>query len=252
MIENFLREDPFFHLYEIGDLDDFFWPHTRWIALYSGKKLISILLLYNDVRLPVLLALNHKTQPLEMKVLPFLKHLLPFHLNAHLTTEFVDLLKHEYLVESSGLHYKMGLLNYSFIQTKDISRVVRLSTENRDELLELYKISYPGNWFNEKMLQTGQYYGIKIKNQVVSVAGVHVYSEKYRVAALGNITTHPKHRNQGLGETVTACLCRQLDDWVEHIGLNVHSGNHSAIRCYRKLGFEIIGQYEECKLTLKN
>lgn len=24
---------PALHLYELGDLDDFFWPHTRWYAL---------------------------------------------------------------------------------------------------------------------------------------------------------------------------------------------------------------------------
>lgn len=247
-IENFLREDPMIHLYEIGDLDDFFWPQTRWIAQVSGGNLISIMLLYEDFRMPVLLALNHKPLPLVRKGTSLLRKLLPSHCNAHLSPAFKDLLKQVYHVESSGLHHKMGLSDFSSIRNKEFSKVIRLDMGNCNELLELYRISYPGNWFHEKMLQTGQYYGIKINNQLVSVAGVHVYSEKYRVAALGNITTHPEFRNRGYAETVTACLCDQLAVRVDHIGLNVHSENLSAIRCYQKLGFEIKSQFEECRL----
>ena len=31
-IERFLRNDIGLHLYELGDLDDFFWPRTMWYA----------------------------------------------------------------------------------------------------------------------------------------------------------------------------------------------------------------------------
>ena len=32
---------------------------------------------------------------------------------------------------------------------------------------------------------------------------------------------------------------------VEHVGLNVKADNRPAIACYQKLGFEIVGAYEE-------
>jgi hypothetical protein len=32
-LEAWLRRDPAMHLYELGDLDDFFWPRTRWYGL---------------------------------------------------------------------------------------------------------------------------------------------------------------------------------------------------------------------------
>jgi ribosomal protein S18 acetylase RimI-like enzyme len=35
---------------------------------------------------------------------------------------------------------------------------------------------------------------------------------------------------------------------VEHIGLNVKADNLSAIRCYRRLGFERAAVYQECLL----
>lgn len=101
------------------------------------------------------------------------------------------------------------------------------------------------------MLETGYYYGIKRGETLVSVAGVHIYSQEYKVAALGNITTHPQCRGQGLGTLVTAKLCQALLEKVEHIGLNVKADNKSGIACYQKLGFERIAAYEEFALELK-
>jgi len=205
-------------------------------------------MLYNDTRMPVLLAHNHRKTPLEIKNTPLLGSLLPTKLNAHVSVDFRDLLKREYHLTTSGLHYKMGLIDPTFVHNRETGDVKKLNSEDREELRWLYQESYPDNWFNERMLQTGHYYGIKINRRIVSVAGVHVFSEKYRVAALGNITTHPAYRNRGFAEEVTAHLCQQLFNRVDHIGLNVHSNNRSAIRCYQKLGFEIVGHYEECSL----
>jgi len=67
----------------------------------------------------------------------------------------------------------------------------------------------------------------------------------YRVAALGNITTHPDHRGKGLGRSVTAKLCTSLCEDVDHIGLNVKMDNRLAVSLYRSLGFEVIASYGE-------
>jgi GNAT superfamily N-acetyltransferase len=248
VIEQFLREDPFMHLYGIGDLDDFFWPDTKWMAFTIAGRIRSIVLLYNDVKSPVLLALNHrKSFPVEMqrsKLGPF----LPQNLNAHLTPDYRKLLESEFNIKSTGIHYKMGLTDTPKSLGHQVRGIHRLGINNRNELNELYRQSYPGNWFNEKMLQTGWYYGLRYEERLVSVAGVHVFSEKFRIAALGNITTHPAYRNRGFAGRVTACLCRDLSDYADHIGLNVHGDNVSAIRCYQQLGFRITGRYEECQL----
>ena len=112
-------------------------------------------------------------------------------------------------------------------------------------MLGLYKEGYPGNWFNARMLQTKQYFGLRIENRLVSIAGIHVYSEKYKVAALGNIVTHPDYRGNGFGKAVTAGLCQSLSEHVDNIGLNVKADNAAAIALYEKLGFEIVGTYYE-------
>ncbi|MBI4727464.1 GNAT family N-acetyltransferase [candidate division TA06 bacterium] len=130
--------------------------------------------------------------------------------------------------------------------------MVRLDILDKQEILNFYSSSYPGNWFDIRMLETGQYFGIRDKGRLVSIAGIHVYSPAYKVAALGNIATKPEFRGKGLGTKVTAALCRNLLKMVNIIGLNVKADNTGAIRCYRKLGFEITGEYNEFMATKRD
>jgi predicted GNAT family acetyltransferase len=99
------------------------------------------------------------------------------------------------------------------------------------------------------MVATGRYFGVREDGQLICIAGVHVYSPRYRVAALGNIVTHPAHRNRGHATRATARLCQALLDEVDHIGLNVKADNEAAIACYRKLGFEVVAPYGEFNIA---
>jgi predicted GNAT family acetyltransferase len=102
------------------------------------------------------------------------------------------------------------------------------------------------------MLQTGFYFGVRRGADLVSVAGVHVYSPQYRVAALGNITTRPDVRGRGLAAVATARLCRELlRSGIEHVGLNVKADNEGAVHCYEKLGFEAVAGYGEYTLEVR-
>ncbi|MEM7336664.1 MAG: GNAT family N-acetyltransferase, partial [Chloroflexota bacterium] len=86
---------------------------------------------------------------------------------------------------------------------------------------------------------------------LVSVAGVHVYSEAYKVAALGGITTHPHYRGKRYAQRTIARLCRELSKTVDHIGLNVLGRNDTAVKVYQKLGFDKSNEYIEVMLTRK-
>ena len=108
---------------------------------------------------------------------------------------------------------------------------------NLPEIEQFYEVSYPQNSFNARMLQTDLYYGVRRNGKLAGIAGVHVYSPTYRVAALGNIATHPTYRGQGIATKVTAKLCQSLMKTVDHIGLIVQDSNIPAIACYAKLGF---------------
>lgn len=45
-IEVFLRADLDLHLYELGDLDPFFWPRTRWVGATPRGDLAALALIY--------------------------------------------------------------------------------------------------------------------------------------------------------------------------------------------------------------
>ena len=250
-IEAFLRRNPFLHLYSLGDLDDFFWPYTTWYALKEQQQITQLALLYSGTSLPTLLGLTEEPTDRMRELLQSILHLLPVRMYAHVSGNLATVFADDYHLHSHGIHYKMALIYKAQLETIDTARVVPLSISDVDELEALYRLSYPGNWFDPRMLETGCYYGIRQEKVLVSVAGIHVYSPHYKVAALGNVTTHPAYRGKGLATAVCAKLCQSLLQTVDYIGLNVKADNHSAIRSYGRLGFEYIATYEECALERK-
>lgn len=241
-IRAMLMRDPELHLYELGDLDDFFWPRTRWFAQGS-----AIALLYDAPDLPVILALD-RDAPAELAALLCAETSLPARAYAHLSPEITAALASCYAIEPHGPHLKMALRDRGAIDEVDVSSVVALGTEDLEEIAAFYRSSYPGNWFDARMLATRQYFGIRESGALVAIGGVHVYSASERVAALGNIATAPHRRGSGLATKVTARLCRSLLESVDRVGLNVLADNAAAIRCYERLGFARVAPYDEAVL----
>ncbi len=244
-IAEFLQRNVYLHLYALGDLDDFFWPYTTWYALKDQQLLKQVALLYIGTAAPTLLGISEEPLDEMRELLQAIVHLLPQRFYAHLSGDLATVLSDAYHCTSLGLHYKMALLDKTRLETVNTSGVVQLTAANLHELEAFYADSYPGNWFDPRMLEIGCYYGLRRDKKLASVAGIHVYSPRYKVAVLGNVTTHPHYRGQGLATAVCAKLCQALLETVEHIGLNVKTDNVSAVRCYERLGFAPIATYGE-------
>jgi ribosomal protein S18 acetylase RimI-like enzyme len=248
VIAAFLQRNVALHAYALGDLDDFFWPYTTWYARQDTGQIVAIALLYTGTHVPTLLALGDEPLDSLRELLRSLRRVLPRRVYAHLSGDLATVLEGDYRIEPHGLHARLALTNRRELATVDTSEVSRLSADDLPMLEALYAAAYPGNWFDPRMLATGHYYGIRRGAQIVSVAGVHVYAPQYGVAALGNITTLPELRGQGLGTAVTARLCHELLASVDQISLNVKADNAAAIATDRKLGFEQVASYHECAL----
>ncbi|MEV4534707.1 GNAT family N-acetyltransferase [Asanoa sp. NPDC049518] len=230
-----LRKDPALHAYQLGDLDDFFWPFTTWYA--HGE---TVALIYHGQPTPTLLAFG-PDDPLR-DLLSRLVPLLPRRVYAHLSPGAGTALAPAYTrTHDGGPHHKMALRG----APEGPAEGEPLGPADLDELEELYADAYPGNWFDSRMLETGQYVGLRRAGRLVAVAGVHVWSPVYRVSAIGNVTTDPAHRGQGLAQRVTAALCHLLRETTDVVTLNVHADNAPAVAAYRRIGFQIIGGYEE-------
>ncbi len=137
------------------------------------------------------------------------------------------------------------------IKNSESHDIVKLNPKDIEEIKVLYSESYPENSFDARMLETGMYFGMKNNGKLINISGVHVYSEKQRVAALGNITTHPDFRGKGIGQKVTAHLVSILLEKVDAIGLNVSRDNIPAIKCYSNLGFIKNAPYMEYMIERK-
>lgn len=249
LIERFAQRDLALHLYELGDLDPFFWPHTRWWGLADADgELSALVLLYTGAALPTMLALGRRGDEALATLVTAVAPRLPTRAYAHLGSGLLPYLGDRWRTEHHGRYLKMVLRDHDtpVLMPALADQVVPLRPHDRDEVLALYERAYPGNWFDARMLESGQYFGVREGGALVCVAGVHVVSPQYRVAALGNITTLPSHRGRGLAAATTARLCRSLRDaGITTIGLNVRADNAAAVACYERLGFVEIGNYDE-------
>jgi len=251
-IERYLRRDTPLNIYLIGDLDDFFWPHTTWYASMSGVEIEALALLYRPSGLPTLIVLINGVRERAVELLQNLAPSLPDKVYAHLSPGIESALASSFNLEHHGEHSKMILRLPDALNRVASRQSVPLSIHDEEEILAFYRAAYPGNWFDARMLETGHYWGVRIEGRMAAAGGIHVCSAKYRVAALGNIATHSDFRGRGLAGDVTAAICRKLLNEVDEIGLNVKSDNIPAITCYRRLGFETTAIYHEILLTRKS
>lgn len=235
--------------YALGDLDEPHWGRTEWFALKDGDDIEEVALLYHGMRPPILIALANNSTEGMAQLLGFLREQLPARVYAHLGPSLRRVLETRFAFEEHGPHQVMELVEPDNVRMADSQGVERLGKADLGKMRTLYDASYPGHWFNEAMLDNGPYLGLRDeRGRLASAAGVHVYSERYKVAALGNIVTRPDLRGRGYGKRVTAALCQELLTRVETIGLNVHTGNQAAIGVYEGLGFRGIAEYAEFML----
>ncbi|MBQ1076001.1 GNAT family N-acetyltransferase [Micromonospora sp. C31] len=241
-----LGRDPVLHAYQLGDLDDFFWPYTSWF-----RRDEEVALLYHGAETPTLLALAAPARVRRLAaLLGQLAPVLPARLWAHLSPGVESGLAGAFRMDAAGPHHRMALTDPARLDAVVAAGTV-LHAGDLPALRRLYEVAYPGNWFDARMLDTGQYVGVRDGGELVAVAGVHVFSPAYSVAALGNVTTHPRARGRGLAGAAVAAVCRRLREHVAHVTLNVKADNVAALRLYGRLGFTRVADYGEYALRAR-
>jgi RimJ/RimL family protein N-acetyltransferase len=245
-IYRFLSKAPELQLYTIGDLDDFFWPHTTWYAFYDKGEIQTITLLYTGMAPSTLLLFYDKDPYYSVELLKSIKPLLPEKFNAHLSPGLTAVFGKENITKDYGHNFRMILRKNT--EASDDENIRRLGLSDLKDIKELYSIAYPDNWFDSSMIGTGKYFGYFRKEKLIGISGIHVYSSVYRVAALGNIAIHADFRGQKIAYKLTSALCNDLKKNVDIIGLNVKSDNAAAIKCYENIGFGISCSYDECQI----
>jgi ribosomal protein S18 acetylase RimI-like enzyme len=244
LLKALLSRDPITCAYMLGDLDEAYSEFCTWYGADGEDGLDGVLLAYDALSVPVLITYG-QSSALDAIIRRFW-HELPGRALVHLQPHHVAAVDQVFGAEALIPMLRMGLDARDFRpSTADALPVEQLSHRQTGEIIELYA-HYPDNFFEPAQLDSGHYYGIRVDDRLVSVAGVHVLSHEASVATLGNIVTHPDFRGRGLSTACTSQLCtRLIAEGVHTLALNVKRQNRSAVRVYEKLGFRYHATYLE-------
>ena len=232
--------------YLLGDLDPRYTDYCRWWGAYNAEdSLQAVVLLYTGLRLPALLTFGETDGIERIFDDPAVQAEMPSRVFAHIMNGHLGALQGLYELDSMRSMIRMGLSRDDFKDPgEDLSAVRAVTHADTAGLMGLYK-HYPDNFFEPYQLETGLYFGVEAADRLVSVAGVHIFSETYDLAAIGNVVTHPEHRSKGHSRRCTSRLLKALFDDVSLVALNVQKSNLAAHRVYSRLGFSDHVRYLE-------
>lgn len=140
---------------------------------------------------------------------------------------------------------RMALSESDFRAPGGLTPVTPLSVADLSAARALLDLSPVTHFFTEAMVAEGVYFGAWVDGALVAVAGTHIVAPASRLAAIGNVFTHPAARGRGLATAATAAVARTLfERGCERLVLNVEATN-AATRVYERLGFHTTRLYVE-------
>ncbi len=118
-----------------------------------------------------------------------------------------------------------------------------------DLVNRLYNAEGDPTFYRREHVAEGCYWGVVDDERLVAVAGTHAIGRRQRIAILGNVFTHPRYRGRGHGTAVTSAVTAALLEQVDEVVLSVDPENTPAVRAYRNLGYQEVGEIIEASAT---
>jgi predicted GNAT family acetyltransferase len=120
------------------------------------------------------------------------------------------------------------------LQLSNTHQVQELTSEDVPEMLELVQLTKPGP-FARRTIEMGQYWGIRVKQQLVAMTGERLHLPGFR--EVSSVCTHPDFQRQGFAQALIAKVSQDIFARGEIPFLHVMGGNTGATKVYEKLGF---------------
>jgi ribosomal protein S18 acetylase RimI-like enzyme len=118
----------------------------------------------------------------------------------------------------------------------------RLGAGDVDEMFGLVERTRPGP-FAQRTVELGTYLGLRSDaNRLVAMAGERVHPAGY--TEISAVCTDAEVRKHGLATRLMRAVAAGIEARGETAMLHVLSENHSAIRVYEALGFEVRASFE--------
>jgi ribosomal protein S18 acetylase RimI-like enzyme len=235
-ILRFLERDRVYAAYAIGDLEPCLFPLCRWFGVEEDGELRSLALLFGGLEPDALLTFGAS----EGLALILGSALKPERAYFSCRREHLPVVEAFYALDGPAMMVRMVLTDFHPVP----GPVLRLDLSHLRALEGLYRFG-GGDAFRPYQLAQGVFYGVEVRGRLVAVAGTHLISPAYGVAAVGNVFTHPAYRRRGYAIACTSAVVEEiLAEGIGTIVLNVDERNVQAMRIYRKLGFR-----EHCRFV---
>jgi ribosomal protein S18 acetylase RimI-like enzyme len=241
-LRSFLNTDRAWADYALGDLEPELFRLTDWYGVVDDGvandgaeeqgDLIALAMIYRGLQPPICFLMGDE-RGIDLILDQTVR--LP-EIGLSVRDEHLPLLEKYYQVTDAARMWKMALDAREFRPVP--GEALEITVADVPDLLALYAFG-GGDAFSPEEIERGVFCGYRQAGRLIAVAGTHVVSDNGRVAALGNVMTHPDWRGRGLASTATsAVVARLIDRGVSTIGLSVSRENAAAIRVYEKLGFK--------------
>jgi len=242
LIRAILEQDPSWAAYALGDLSPGFAEHCQWFVLEQAQP--ALLLLYQRFDPPVLFAmgppghLEHLIGEIDAPVI-----------SLHVRRDALAAIGARYGPARVRAMWRMVLDPGSF-RPVGTNLVSRLTPGDIAAITHLYadgnRRGEAPDFFDRSMVERGIYRGVWEGEELVSVAGTHMFVPSEGVCAVGNVYTRHDRRRQGFGACVTSAVVSDvLKQGLPTVVLNVERRNMPAIRVYQRLGFRLYCDFAE-------
>lgn len=162
--------------------------------------------------------------------------------------ELLDAIRPRYSLVSADQMIRMALTAAQF---RPMGTADRLTAGEADQVNRLYRLG-AGGQITRQQIAEGVYFGAREDGRLVAVAGTHFINARERLAAVGNVFTHPAYRGRGHATRVTSAVAMALLDRCRDIILNVSATNAPAQAAYRRLGFSEYSRFVEAFSTRRS
>jgi GNAT superfamily N-acetyltransferase len=240
-IRAFLEIDRGYAAYAIGDLEPAFFAQCTWAgAARRGasetRRLDALALHYRGLD-PAAFLLMGDAEGLRAILA---NALAPQRVYLTCRPEKLDLTRDFYAWDEVTPMWRMVLQPERFAPVRAVPDQAILAPLRPAHLAQINVLFVMGGGlaFSPAQVEQGVFYGVLDGGVLVAVAGTHLVSDTYGVAAIGNVFAHPDYRGRGYATLATGAVAAALlRRGIRDVVLNVAQANAPAIHVYEKLGF---------------
>jgi GNAT superfamily N-acetyltransferase len=235
-IRTLLDRDRAWSAYAIGDLDPANVDKCEWHIAAEGSS--ALLLLYRGFEPPIVFAMGDAAA-----LAPLFPELDAAEISLQVPPGAVDAMAGSYTPTFTRDMLRMSLRPDQFA-AEPHDDVQPIAEPDLAAVSTLYQDGHRRGegpvFFSAAMLQQRSFHGVWEGDELIAIAGTHLYSAALGVCTIGNVYTRSDRRGRGLAARTTSAVIEQaLRDRIPTIVLNVGRGNAAARRVYERLGFHV-------------